>query len=142
VSGPPSSTILNGSILFSVSGYDEGSDISEIQILVNGVEEASSTSVPLSFLWDTTTVVNGIYTLTFQIEDGAGNMASVEMEYEVNNPEGFDALIVTFNNLMTEYGFYIGAGTMLTLFVIGKLVMRRRATGKSKPKGKRKKKSK
>ena len=146
VSGPPSSTILNGSILFSVSGYDEGSGVSELQILVNGVEEASSTTVPLSFLWDTTTVANGIYTLAFQIEDGAGNIASVEIEYEVNNPEGINALLATFNNLMTEYGFFIGAGTIVGLYIIGKLFSRRRAAkalaGESTKKPKKAKKTK
>ena len=145
VSGPPSSTILNGSILFSVSGSDEGSGISELQILVNGVAEASSTSVPLTFTWDTTTVANGFYTLTFQIEDGAGNTASVEVEYEVNNPEGFGALIATFDNLMSEYGFFIGAGAMLGLFIVGKIFSRRRAAkavaGGSAKKGKKSKKA-
>jgi hypothetical protein len=145
VSGPPSSMILNGTIMFSVSGSDEGSGISELQILVNGVAEASSTSVPLTFMWDTTTVANGIYTLTFRIEDGAGNVASVEVEYEVNNPEGFGALIVTFDNFMTEYGFFVGAGAMLSLFIIGKLFSRRRAAkalaGETGKKGKKPKKA-
>ncbi|MHA1929825.1 MAG: Ig-like domain-containing protein [Candidatus Thorarchaeota archaeon] len=126
VSGPLSESTLQGIANFTVTGSDSGSSIVGIELLINSVSEFTSTSVPADFHWDTSVVENGEYALTFIVQDGAGNIATIELNYTVNNPVGLNAVVPAFENFMSQYGFFVGVATIIGLFVIFKLMQRRR----------------
>jgi hypothetical protein len=129
VAGPPTSTSLLGTADFSISGYDEGSDINQLEVLVDGEVVWSATLLPQTFSWDTTAVDNGDHTLTFRLSDNAGNSIDTEMEYEVNNPEGLDALGHEFDLFMQNNGFVAGVGTIIGLYALLKVFLWRRGRG-------------
>ncbi|MFW9916262.1 MAG: Ig-like domain-containing protein [Candidatus Thorarchaeota archaeon] len=131
VAGPPTSTPLLGTVDFSISGYDEGSDINQLEVLVGGEVVWSATSLPATFSWDTTTVDNGVHTLTFRLSDNAGNSIDTEVEYEVDNPEGLDAIGYEFDLFLQNNGFVAGVGAIIGLYALLKLFLWRRGRGGS-----------
>jgi subtilisin family serine protease len=48
--------------------------VSKVEFYLNGVLQTTSTAAPYTFVWDTTTVANGSYTLTAKVYDAAGNI--------------------------------------------------------------------
>ncbi len=127
VSGPPISESLSGRVSFTVFGVDSGSGVALVEVLVNGISIGFTHTDKLAFDWDTTTVENGNYTLRFQVTDNQGNVAYSELEYEVNN--GISPLL---NDIMSSYGFFIGAGTVIGVLVIGKILLNRRSAANPK----------
>ena len=74
--------------------------------------------------------------------DNAGNIAAFTIEYEVRNPVGFEPIIESMNDFMSSYGFFVGAGSMVVVLGVGKLLLNRRAAGKAVKKGAKSKKNK
>jgi hypothetical protein len=71
----PESTVA-GATLLSASGSDDVG-IAGVQFTLDGVNlGAEDTTAPYSMWWDTTSVVNGTYTLTARARDAAGNMTT------------------------------------------------------------------
>ncbi len=127
VSGPPVTESLVGLVQFSVFGEDEGSGVASVQVFVDGVSVDTDSSVPYSYSWDTTAITNGNYTLRFEVRDGAGNIAYSEFEYAVANPVGLDIISSTLDSMLRDYGFILGASTVIIAYVALKLLLRRRA---------------
>ncbi|MBN2230024.1 MAG: hypothetical protein JW779_10600 [Candidatus Thorarchaeota archaeon] len=126
VLGPPTTQALTDFIQFTITGSDEGSGLAEIVMSVDGVEVFTSTISPAVVNWSSATVENGLHTLTFEVSDGAGNTASVELEYLVDNPVGFGVISHVLNSLLRDYGFVIGASTIIILFAVIKIVQHKR----------------
>ncbi|MBD3404587.1 MAG: hypothetical protein GF411_00450 [Candidatus Lokiarchaeota archaeon] len=126
VSGPLISSPVSGIVNFTIIATDQGCGVNDIEIFVDGSSVAFHAGENYVFNWNTLELENGEYTIRFVVTDHAGNMAYSEFEYTVNNPQGLDGITDALSNVLSEYGFFIGAGTVVLIFVIAKLVARRR----------------
>ncbi|MHA1909069.1 MAG: Ig-like domain-containing protein, partial [Candidatus Thorarchaeota archaeon] len=129
VSGPSPSTSVRGLVNFTLSASDAGSGISVVQLLVDGTAVSSTSGDTIS--WNTLDYENGNYTLTFDAIDNAGNIAAFTIEYRVHNPLGFDGVFESMSDFMSSYGFFVGAGTMVAVLGVGKILLNKRAAGKA-----------
>lgn len=142
--GPYSKEVLSGTqIEFTISASDEGSglDILEISILAPGgnitefTEAVNKGFVEYLYSFNTTSLSNGEYTLTFRVRDQAGNSRSISRTYLISNPEGFfDEASLFLRDLMVDWGILLGAGGVLGLWGIEELIrfsIKRRKGGKS-----------
>ncbi len=135
VLGPSPLEPIRGTVQFVVHAADEGSGLHTIQFLVDGELVSTLTSDVVS--WNTADATNGNHTLNFNALDNAGNTATFTVVYEVQNPEGIEAILDSLSTIMSSYGFFVGAGTMIIVFGIGKVLMNRRsASAAGAPKGK------
>jgi len=125
VNGPPTFDAVRDTVYFAVSATDLGSGISSIELSVDGVLETTTTGDIIS--WNTLEFENGNYTLTFTANDNAGNTASIELEYMVQNPVGFERLVEGLQNVMSQYGFFVGAAAVVLVYAGGTVLIRRRA---------------
>ncbi len=130
----PSGDIVQGIVTFSYTASDLGSDIEKVELLIDGAMTDSSTAAQGTLEWDTSTFENGEYTIQVVVTDNAGNTASASFTYTVNNPQGLDAIGASLSGMMSEYGFFIGAGSMILLFAVGKVLMNRRSSAGKKKK--------
>ncbi|MGY5854886.1 MAG: Ig-like domain-containing protein, partial [Candidatus Thorarchaeota archaeon] len=112
-------------VYFTVSATDLGSGISAIELSVDGVLETTTTGDTIS--WNTREFENGNYTLAFTANDNAGNTATIELEYMVQNPVGFEGIIEGLQNVMSQYGFFVGAAAVVLVYAGGTVLIRRRA---------------
>lgn len=69
------SSPLSGTVLVSATASDD-TGVTVVRFYVNDVLSDSDTVAPYEFSWDTTTVVDGSYTLRAEAEDAAGNVGS------------------------------------------------------------------
>lgn len=129
VSGPPTTQVLKGLVKFTVAGSDTGSGILSIRLQVGAQVDIGQLMLvsPWTIECDTSAWLNGIYTFRFTLQDRALNTAFIEMSYEVYNPQGIEWLTSSFQDLVSRYGFFVGAGTVLALIVVAKLLLRRRS---------------
>jgi hypothetical protein len=82
----PGSSTLSGSVTLAASASD-ASGIDGVRFLLNGTALSGwDTTAPYSFVWNTTSVPNGTYTLGVIAEDGVGNTRTVTRSVTVNNP--------------------------------------------------------
>ncbi|TFG07965.1 hypothetical protein EU538_07985 [Candidatus Thorarchaeota archaeon] len=126
VSGPPIEEVLSGVVNFTIFGGDEGSGLASIEVFVDGVSVGFSTDSPHIFAWDTITVEDGEHTVRFEVRDEADNVVYSELSYIVNNPVGLEGLSGALSDIMASYGFFIGAATVIVIFLVAKLIARRR----------------
>jgi hypothetical protein len=126
VSGPPIEEVLSGVVNFTIFGGDEGSGLASIEVFVDGVSVGFSTDSPYIFAWDTITVEDGEHTVRFEVRDEADNVVYSELSYIVNNPAGLQGLSDALSDIMASYGFFIGAATVIVIFLVAKLIGRRR----------------
>ncbi|MFW9994317.1 MAG: Ig-like domain-containing protein [Candidatus Odinarchaeota archaeon] len=126
VYGPPDGAVVMGIIDFTVSGYDDGSGVDDIEIFVDGSSTWSSSTVPASFSWDTTAINNGNYSLAFRITDRAGNYYELEMSFQVSNPKGLDAIGADLTTFLQNNGVIVGAAGILILYGLIKILKWRR----------------
>jgi hypothetical protein len=140
VNGPSPAELVRGLVNFTLSAVDDGSGINVVQLLVDGTAVSSTSGDTIT--WNTLDYENGNYTLTFNAIDNAGNIASYSIEYQVHNPVGFDNVFESMSDFMSSYGFFVGAGTMVAVLGVGKILLNRRAAGKAVKKGAKSKKKK
>ncbi len=74
ITSPVSGTV-QGLVPVDVAAKDNVG-VTRVELRVNGVLNASDSTVPYAFTWDTTTYANGTYTLQAVAYDAAGNHAS------------------------------------------------------------------
>ncbi len=139
IGGPASGSTVKGTVNFSILASDLGSGVYQVRYYVDNSLVASLNEASGSIQWDTTQHENGVYQVRFEVEDNAGNIHTVDMEYTVTNPDAFGTIGDSLSNIMSSYGFFVGAGTMLGVFIVGKIIMNRRAAA-SGAKATRKKK--
>jgi hypothetical protein len=125
VLGPSPLGPVRGTLQFVVHASDVGSGIQTVTFLVDGALVSTLTSDTVS--WNTADTTNGNHTLTFNAIDNAGNIAAFTIVYQVQNPEGIGAIVDSLTTLMASYGFFVGAGTMVVVFIVGKALLNRRS---------------
>lgn len=73
---PVSSSTATGTVPLTATASDNVAVVG-VQFFVNGVAEgAEDTTNPYSTLWDTTLLTDGVYTITAQARDAAGNITT------------------------------------------------------------------
>ena len=75
ISSPSASATVSGLVPVNVSATDNVG-VTKVELHVNGATVATDTTSPFGFSWDSTTVANGMVTLTAVAYDAAGNSAS------------------------------------------------------------------
>jgi hypothetical protein len=129
VTGPPITEVLTGTAQFYVSASDAGSGISNYIIEVDGVPVVSTPASVLVnevFNLDTLTLENGNHTISFIVIDNAGMGVAFEVEYTVHNPVGLEGIGSALGDIMAQYGFIIGAGTVVILMIVIQILLRKR----------------
>ncbi|MEO1575127.1 MAG: alpha-1,6-glucosidase domain-containing protein, partial [Pseudomonadota bacterium] len=97
VMGPLSGTVsLSATASDPQGGIETPTGVSQVSFFYDDGTSAqlidTATSEPFSVDWDTTTVANGMYTLTAEATDGAGNSAtSATVDTDVDNAGTFSA---------------------------------------------------
>jgi len=126
IEAPPESQVLNGTIIFNITdAYDLGSGIATFEIIINGTVVYDETTFPASYAWDTEIYDNIDYPVIFRIEDNAGNIVEINLEYTIYNPPtGWE----TFKAFMIKWGPYIGggAGALLIGILVIVIVVKRK----------------
>jgi hypothetical protein len=73
--------------------------VTRVELTVDGAIASTSSSLPASFAWDTTTATNGSHSLQTRAYDAAGNVGlSSVVPVSVNNSGGLSALAVAITN--------------------------------------------
>jgi len=86
VTSPGNNAILSGTVTISSSASDNVG-VALVEFYSNGVLLSASNVAPYSYVWDTTKVANGNYSLYTIAKDNAGNAAqSTPVAVTVNNP--------------------------------------------------------
>jgi hypothetical protein len=85
ITTPLVNATLVGSVTIEIDATDIGSGIASIVITVDGNEIAELTAQPYSYSWDTTTVIDGVHSITVTISDNAGNQAILSIDVTVHN---------------------------------------------------------
>jgi hypothetical protein len=81
VSDPASAT--TGEVTFNARATGNPT---RVEFVLGGVVRSASETSPAEWTFDSTTVVNGTYTLTVRAFDAAGNVGSVDYRFTVANP--------------------------------------------------------
>lgn len=84
-------TVSGSSVTVSATAVDDvgGSGVAGVQFQLDGVNlGAEDTSSPYSITWDTTTVGNGVHSLTAVARDLAGNISTAQANVTVYNEVG------------------------------------------------------
>ncbi|NHJ49937.1 MAG: hypothetical protein FK733_19250 [Asgard group archaeon] len=85
ITSPIQSAILIDEILIEVFAEDTGSGIDYVEFFVDAISLGTDSIAPYNVLWDTTTIVNGSYTISAVAYDNNGNSDFHEIPIEVNN---------------------------------------------------------
>ncbi|TET30666.1 MAG: hypothetical protein E3J70_04025 [Candidatus Heimdallarchaeota archaeon] len=126
VEAPLTTDPILGSVQFNISGDDPGSGITSFVIEIGTVTVHSEATILPAFIWDTTEYVNGNYTITFTLTDGASNSVQIVLEYVIENPIPW---YIRAKDFIIRWWPYLtaGVGTLLVgTFVIALVVRRRR----------------
>ncbi|WP_221409478.1 Ig-like domain-containing protein [Marinoscillum furvescens] len=97
ITSPSNNSTVSGTISIDASASDVDGDLSGVQFKLNGSNLGSQdTSSPYSYSWNTTGVSNGVYTLTAEASDAAGNTTtSSSITVTVSNASGGSAPTVS-----------------------------------------------
>jgi len=75
IASPTNGSVVAGGVSVNVSATDNVG-VTKVELYKNGSLYSASTAAPYGFYWDTSTVVNGSYTLTAKAYDAAGNVTT------------------------------------------------------------------
>ena len=84
ITSPVNGSTVSGAVTVSASATDNAS-VARVELYANGTLIGSDTAAPWNFSWNTTTVPNGLYTLTAKACDAAGNTATSSVSVTVQN---------------------------------------------------------
>jgi subtilisin family serine protease len=85
ITSPVASTTVSGVVPVDVTATDNVG-VTKVELRVNGAAVATDTMAPYGFSWDSTTVANGMASLTVVAYDAAGNSgASAPVSVNVSN---------------------------------------------------------
>ena len=87
LSDPTNGAVVSGTVTVSAVATDTVG-VAGVQFLLNGANlNAEDTTTPFSTTWDVSLLANGVYTLSAEARDGAGNLAtSAPVTVTVANP--------------------------------------------------------
>lgn len=126
---PYNNTILSDTVKIRLSAEDLGSDIGQVEIFANDTSIGIIYSEPYEYNWDTRTFLNGMYILSAEAQDVAGNRKSTDLNItlflendnsapfisnviinpenpEVNQPVAIYASIIDDSNIKNATLFY------------------------------------
>jgi len=129
VFGPAENGTLTDQVIFYLDGLDPGSGINNLSIYIGPTEYYNGTMLwaysviyigPMIEMisYDTTQYGEGEQTLTFLVEDNAGNSYQVVKSFTIDNPSPFLVVLGNFFN----WGTLVGAGVVALGFGIFFLV--------------------
>jgi hypothetical protein len=75
LTSPASGSTVSGTVAVTASASDNVG-VSRVEFYVNNVLQTTSTSSPYTFSWNTTSLINGSYTLSAKAYDAAGNVGT------------------------------------------------------------------
>jgi hypothetical protein len=84
----PNNTIVNGWNTVNVSAHDPdvgSSGVSNVELWSGTNLLASTNTAPYQLHWNTKLLSNGTHTLTLKVLDNAGNIATVTLQYDIEN---------------------------------------------------------
>lgn len=85
ISAPAANATVSGTYSVTASASDNVG-VSKVEFYLNGALQASDTTTPYLFSWNTATVANGSYSLSVKAYDAAGNVGqSAALTVNVNN---------------------------------------------------------
>jgi len=85
ITSPANNATISGSVSV-VGAASDNIGVSKVEFYLNNVLQSSSSTAPYSFNWNTTSGVNGIYTLFARAYDASGNAGqSTSIDVAVNN---------------------------------------------------------
>lgn len=86
ITAPANGATVSGAVTMSVNASDEvgGSGMSKVDFYVDGALNATDTTSPYSFSWNTTGVASGNHTLTANAYDNAGNVGQHQITVAVS----------------------------------------------------------
>jgi uncharacterized protein involved in tellurium resistance len=73
ITSPLKNATVSGTKTVTASTFDKVG-VKKVEFYVNGVLQATDTASPWSFRWDTTSLTNGIYSLSARAYDASGNV--------------------------------------------------------------------
>jgi hypothetical protein len=109
-------TVMGAAVPVSADA-DDNVGVAGVQFMLDGVAlGASDTSAPYSTTWDSTTVADGLHTLSAQASDAAGNTATATVSVSVSNGGGTDTTPPTVASTSPTAGANdVGIGTLVTV---------------------------
>jgi len=119
LTAPAGGSTVSGSVTVSANASDN-IGVSRVEFYAGASLLGSDTTSPYSISWNTTSVVNGTYSLTSKAFDAANNSAtSAAVSVTVNNIAGPPALTATYNSttkapVCGSGGKSCSSGTLLT----------------------------
>jgi ribosome-associated toxin RatA of RatAB toxin-antitoxin module len=110
ITAPLDSATVSGNVTVAASASDNVG-VSKVEFYVNNVLQATDTSSPYSFNWNTTSAANGSYTLSAKAYDAAGNVGqssnisvTVSNTYTISASAGSGGTISPAGNSVVNYG--------------------------------------
>lgn len=86
ITAPAAGATVSGTVTLTASASDNVG-VTSVEFFVNSTRIGTDTAAPYSLAWNSTTVVNGTYTITSKAFDMAGNVTtSAGVTVTVNNP--------------------------------------------------------
>jgi hypothetical protein len=85
ITAPSASQTVSGTTTIAVTASDDGTNVTHVEIRVDGTLVSNDTSAPYQFAWNTATASNGDHTIVVTAFDYAGNSASDTVTVTVNN---------------------------------------------------------
>ncbi len=86
ITAPVAGATVSGTVTLTASASDNVG-VTKVEFFVNSTRIGTDTAAPYSLAWNSTTVVNGTYTITSKAFDMAGNVTtSAGVTVTVNNP--------------------------------------------------------
>jgi thermitase len=130
---PADGAIVQGTVNLSAAASDNVG-VTKIELLVNGVVRASSSSNTISWNWDSTGVADGIHSITSRAYDAANNTSASSISVSVHNTSSADTIAPTVAITSPSSGSTVSgtvkiqisgkdnvAVTKIELFIDGKL---------------------
>lgn len=90
ITNPPTGTTVAGTITAAATAYDppattDGTGVTKVEFLVDGVLKLTDTTAPYNYFLDTKTLTNGSHTITAKAYDAASNIGTTANTVTVNN---------------------------------------------------------
>jgi len=109
ITSPTNTARVSGTINVSATASDDGS-VSSVQFFVNDLSVANDVTAPYGFVWNTTSLSNGVHSIRAVVRDNAGQIAEQTIAATVSN-----SLLVSSFHMMSVAGNFSGSGWNPTL---------------------------
>ncbi len=130
ISAPANGSNVKGIVQIDIDAndpdYPQSSGIDKIEIYMDGTLVETVEQSSYVFSWDTTQLTNGAHTLTIKIYDKAQNFVTFSRTYTIKNPVGLDAIGEAGQSFMAQFGFFVGAGSVIAVLVIYRYIVLRK----------------